>query len=389
MRPHLLIATTVPETLAFILKDQPRFLSRHLDVDIVTSPSHQWGELVAEQVPIHAVAMERGISPVRDLVSLCKMIWLMFKLRPDIVHSYTPKAGFVCMLAAWVCRVPIRVHTFTGLIWPTASGWRKSLLKAIDRLLCACATEIIPEGYGVLHDLNKCQITNKPLRVIGNGNIAGVDVEYFSPQALMDKGEGTLLRKYYGIARRDFVFIFVGRLNRDKGINELLEAFKQLPDRCRLLVVGALDESAPISMEALHVLNSHPRVHWMGFQQDIRPAVSVSDVLVLPSYREGFPNVILQAGAMELPVIATDISGCNEVITSGFNGWLVPTQNTEVLAETMYLALRTSASTLRYMGRSARIRVMDRFERTAHWHRMLMFYLTLYQEGRRNENTIK
>lgn len=376
---RLLIATTVPETLAFILKDQPRFLSLHFDVHIVTSTGIHWEKLAAEQVPTHAVEMQRGISPVYDIFSLFNMIWLLLKVKPDIVHSYTPKAGFICMLAALFCRVPIRVHSFTGLIWPTASGWRKSLLKAVDRLMCACATEIIPEGYGVLHDLEKYHITEKSLRVIGNGNIAGIDVEHFSPKGFMIDDECMRLKKYYGINRQDFVFIFVGRLNRDKGIHELLDAFKQLPDQCKLLVLGALDDSAPISKEALHVLSSHPRVHWMGFQEDIRPAILASDVLVLPSYREGFPNVVLQAGAMERPVIATDINGCNEMITSGFNGWLVPIKNAEVLSEMMYLAFKTSASTLRKMGSSARIRVVSRFERTAHWQRMLTFYQSLHE----------
>jgi hypothetical protein len=184
MRPRLLIATTVPETLAVILRDQPRFLGQHFDVDLVTSPGSKWCTLAHEGVPVHAVPMQRGISPIRDFVSVCRMVWLMLKLQPDIVHSYTPKAGLVCMLAAWVCRVPVRVHTFTVLIWPTAQGWKQSLLKVVDRLLCACATHIVPEGAGVLHDLQMGQITGKPLRVIGHGNIAGVDVGHFSPLAL-------------------------------------------------------------------------------------------------------------------------------------------------------------------------------------------------------------
>ena len=387
MRPRLLIATTVPETLAFILQDQPRFLSQYFDVDMVTSTGHHLEKLAFEQVPIHAIRMERGISPLSDLVSISRMIWLMLKLRPDIVHSYTPKAGFVCMLAAWICRVPVRVHTFTGLIWPNATGWRKSLLKTVDRLLCICATEIVPESAGVLYDLKKNQITEKPLRVIGYGNVAGVDVENFSPRAPGVKSACIQLQKRYGITRQNFVFVFVGRLNRDKGVNELLTAFIQLPDHCRLFVLGDLDDSAPISVETLHLLKLHHRVHFIGFQQDIRPAVLASDVLVLPSYREGFPNVVLQAGAMERAVIASDISGCNEVITSRFNGWLVPIKNINALANTMHLALATPPLVLQEMGRLGRIRVKNRFERGAHWQRMLIFYRSLYTKFMRNETT--
>jgi glycosyltransferase involved in cell wall biosynthesis len=374
MSSRLLIATTVPETLTVILRDQPRFLSQHFDVALVTSPGSELSTLAHEGVPVHAVPMQRGISPIRDFVSVCRMVWLMLKLRPDIVHSYTPKAGLVCMLAAWVCRVPVRVHTFTGLIWPTAQGWKQSLLKVVDRLLCACATHIVPEGAGVLQDLQMGQITGKQLRVIGHGNIAGVDVGHFSP---LDSGLAsacTLLRQRFGIGITDFVYVFVGRLNRDKGFNELLAAFGHLPDHCRLLVVGGVDETAPISDHVVQTLKSHPRIHWLGFQQDIRPALQAANVLVLPSYREGFPNVVLQAGAMERPVIATNISGCNEVITPGLNGWLVPVKDAAALAVTMHQALNSSTDVLQAMGRSARERVVDRFERGAHWQRMLSFY---------------
>ena len=182
------------------------------------------------------------------------------------------------------------------------------------------------------------------------------------------------LRKHCGIDQQGFVFVFVGRLNRDKGINELLTAFDQLPDCSQLLIVGGLDESAPISAQALHLLEAHPRVHWLGFQQDIRPALLAADVLVLPSYREGFPNVVLQAGAMGLPVIATNISGCNEVITPGLNGWLVPAKDSGALAQSMRLAMLSPPSVLKDMGCAARKRVVDRFERSAHWQRMLAFY---------------
>lgn len=377
MRPRLLIATTVPETLAIILREQPRYLAQHFDLALVTSPGAEFDCLLAEGVPVHQVPMQRGISPFQDVWSVCHMVWLMLQLRPQVVHSYTPKAGLVCMLAGWVCRVPVRVHTFTGLIWPTAQGWQQRLLKAVDRLLCACATHIIPEGAGVQHDLQVGRITQKPLQVIGHGNIAGVDVAHFSPNAPGLKGSGVQLRKTFGIHDTDVVFVFVGRLNRDKGLDELLAAFIQLPEHSHLLVVGGLDQAAPIGAASSRILQSHPRIHWLGFQEDVRPALQAANVLVLPSYREGFPNVLLQAGAMELPVVATDISGCNEVITHGLNGWLVPVKDVQALASAMNLALSSSSTQLRDMGQAARARIVERFERGEHWQRMLAFYRSL------------
>jgi glycosyltransferase involved in cell wall biosynthesis len=374
MKKKLIIATTVPETLAVILRDQPKFLNIHFDVSLVTSTGTELGLLSSENVPIHIVPMKRGISPAHDFVSLCRMILLFRSLRPDIVHSYTPKAGLVCMLAAWICRVPVRIHTFTGLIWPTQFGLLKVLLKMVDRILCSCATYIIPEGLGVLADLKSGQITIKPLEVIGHGNIAGVDVEYFSPLSSGLSDKRTNLLKTHLINQDDFVFAYIGRLNRDKGINELLAAFVKLPDHCRLLLVGALDETKPISPDTRRILDSHPRVHWLGFQQDVRPALLVANVLVLPSYREGFPNVVLQSGAMERPVIATNISGSNEAITPDFNGWLVLPGNAKDLELTMLQALAMPTPALHELGRNARQRVVARYERSAHWQRMLNLY---------------
>lgn len=380
MVTRLLIATTVPETLAVILRDQPRFLSQHFDVALVTSPCSELCTLAHEGVPVHAVPMQRGISPIRDFVSVCRMVSLMLKLRPDIVHSYTPKAGLVCMLAAWVCRVPVRVHTFTGLIWPTAKGWRRGLLMAVDRLLCACATQVVPEGLGVQRDLEIGRITAKPMQPIGNGNIAGVDVDLFSPEAEGLAEAGTHLRQSCGIQSGEFVYVYVGRLNRDKGLDELIGAFEGLPENCRLLIVGEVDKTAPLKDETMRNVQAHRRVHWLGFQHDIRPALMVADVLVLPSYREGFPNVVLQAGAMALPVIATDISGCNEVIEPGLNGWLVPAGNALRLQQAMKTAFEATPEVLHTKGQAARARVIERFERQGHWSRMVAFYRSVWVE---------
>jgi glycosyltransferase involved in cell wall biosynthesis len=376
-RQRLLIATTVPETFVHILRDQPKFLNQHFDVAMVTSPGPDAIALDHEGVPVYRVDMQRGIHLLRDVWSVLCMVRLLLKLRPDMVHSYTPKAGLVCMLAAWVCRVPVRVHTFTGLIWPTAQGWRRGLLVWADRLLCACATHVVPEGLGVKRDLDRGRITAKALQPIGSGNIAGVDVGYFSPEAAGLTQAAADLRIRCGIRTSDFVYVFVGRLNRDKGVDELMSAFEGLPETCSLLLVGGVDETAPVGDATMRRLQANSRVHWLGFQHDIRPCLKAADVLVLPSCREGFPNVVLQAGAMALPVVATDISGCNEVIEPGLNGWLVPARDAGALAHAMRFASQTKPEALLEMGFAARARVVERFERQGHWGRMLAFYQSL------------
>lgn len=372
---YILIATTVPDTLATILKGQPRYLATHFNVALASSP----GEFVShvalnEGLEIHTVPMSRGINPVSDLVSVVRMVRLLRKVQPKLVHSYTPKAGLVMMLAAYLCRVPVRVHTFTGLIFPTSRGFKQKLLIWIDRLICACATHIVPEGLGVKKDLEAYRITSKPLHVIGHGNIAGVETAYFSPMATGVGDAASELKTKLGIPDDAFVFCFVGRLNRDKGLVELMQAFSVLPGSAHLVLVGGLDHSAPIDQATLTAIESNPRVHQMGFLSDIRPVLYLADILVLPSYREGFPNVVLQAGAMELPVIATDINGCNEVIEPEFNGWLVPPRDAQNLATAMKQAMQTPADVRLEMGKRARSRIQERFERQQHWERMVEFY---------------
>lgn len=370
----LLVVTTVPETLSTILKGQPTFLSGHFRLRLATSPAVEIARIAEqEKVEVSSVPMVRGISPVRDLLSVMRMIVLLRQLRPDVVHSYTPKAGLVTMLAAWICRVPVRIHTFTGLIFPTASGAKQKLLIWIDRLICACATRVVPEGRGVAQDLRRFGITHKPLQVIGSGNIAGVNTAYFNPADADSVERAKTLRSALGIADPAFVFCFVGRLNRDKGLFELVRAFELL-EGAHLLLVGAHDQTAPLDAKTRQVLGEHPRIHHLGFQDDIRAALLSADVLVLPSYREGFPNVLLQAGSMALPVIASDVNGCNEIVTPGLNGWLVPSRSSEALRLAMQAAMETSEESLVAMGRAARLHVKACFEQEAHWQRMVEFY---------------
>lgn len=380
---RLLIVTTVPETLATILKGQPRHLSSCFEVMLASGSADSLEQVQqVEGIKVHVVPMVRGIHLLTDLRAVLHMVRLIGALRPDAVHSYTPKAGLVTMLAAWLCRVPVRVHTFTGLIFPTAHGLMQRVLIWVDRLICACATKVVPEGEGVKRDLVAFGITRKPLQVIGHGNIAGVDTSWFSPSIPTVVASGEDLRKQLGISPDDFVFVFVGRLNKDKGLLELMQAFVDLPASAHLLLVGGLDASAPIAAKVVAAIRDHPQVHELGFVHDVRPALRAANVLVLPSYREGFPNVVLQAGAMGLPVIATDINGCNEVIEPGFNGWLVEPRNADSLHAAMLEACRASAETLVGMGKRARERIQQRFEQKQHWANMVAFYTRLLNAQR-------
>jgi glycosyltransferase involved in cell wall biosynthesis len=306
------------------------------------------------------------------------MVLVIIRFRPDVVHSYTPKAGLVNAVAAWLCRVPHRVHTFTGLIFPTRQGIMQQLLIRVDRLICQLCTRVVPEGDGVRGDLERFGVTNKLLKKIGNGNIAGVDLGYFDPDDAGTRAAAADLAATFN-ERYDAVFCYVGRINLDKGIGELIAAFTRLSleKQVLLLVVGDYEKRHTVAIDVRSALHDHQGVRMLGFLEDIRPVLLASDCLVLPSYREGFPNVVLQAGAMAKPAIVTDISGCNEIIECQFNGLLVPPRNSVELYEALKLFTSFPSSKQKELGRAARKRVFERFERQAYLQKLLEFYREL------------
>ena len=361
-------------SLDILLQGQLRMLSEHYEVVAVSSPGRDLEKVEKrEGVRTVAVPMERQISPIRDLVSLFRLIRLFHREKPWMVHSLTPKAGLLAMIAAWICRVPVRIHSFTGLVFPTASGLKQKILIATDSITCACATTVLPEGKGVQKDLERFRITSKPLNIIGNGNINGIDLEFFDQTpAILEQAE-----KY----RKEEVltFCFVGRIVRDKGINELVSAFHRLHQtypNTRLVLVGPFEEQLdPVLPETRQAIEQQAAIEWMGWQDDIRPFLAASEVFVFPSYREGFPNVVLQAGAMGLPCIVTDINGSNEIISEGINGCIIPSQNEQALYEAMEKMLNLEER--QKLAQQARPQIANRYERKALWKELLKFYRSL------------
>ena len=296
------------------------------EVIALSSPDADLKELGnRESVRTIGVPMERHVSPLKDFVSLVRLTKVLRKERPDMVHSMTPKAGLLCMMAAKMAGVPVRLHTFTGLVWPTATGISRQILMMTDKMTCACATHIIPEGDGVKQDLQRC-ITTKPMKVLGYGNVRGVDLEYWK-------------RTVPKVADGVHTFVFVGRIVRDKGVNEMIAAFVRLHQEhanTRLVLVGPYEEKLdPILPETKQLIDTCEAIESVGNQKDVRPFYEQGDVFVFPSYREGFPNVVIEAGAMGLPSIVTDINGSREIIENGVNGVVIPSHDTQALYEAM------------------------------------------------------
>jgi glycosyltransferase involved in cell wall biosynthesis len=371
-KKKLVIATTVADTL-MLFKGQLRYLNKHFDLTLMTSPGKFVEQVIRnEGVSIVLVPMRRGISPFYDVHSIIIAIWHISKIKPDIVHSFTPKAGFIFMLASFLCSIDSRVHTFTGLIFPTATTIKRKLLMAMDSLICFLSTQVVAEGNGVAQDLKNNNITKKSLMVIGNGNIAGVDTYFFSKDNYEINITNSCLSEIV-IPSNHFVFSFIGRVHRDKGLNELVKAFAKVSNST-LLIVGPDDENGPLDALTLDLIEGNPRIHKMGYVQDVRPILQASDCLVLPSYREGFPNVLLQAGAMSVPIIATNINGSNEIVVHGYNGWLVQPKNIDELCSTMLLASTCPRDILLEMGANSKNLIQEKFEQSLHWDRMRLFY---------------
>jgi len=246
----------------------------------------------------------------------------------------------------------------------------------MDSLLCKCATNIYPEGEGVKRDLIQFKITNKPLYVLANGNINGIDLEYFNSENNSELELGKL-RTSLGINSNDFVFIFVGRIVADKGINELIAAFSKLSEHkknVKLLLVGPLEQNSnPISKETVLEIHQNINIISTGYQDLVRDYFSLANVLVFPSYREGFPNVVLQAGAMGLPSIVSNINGCNEIIINNYNGIIIPVKNELTIFDAMQLLLEDE-SLCRKMKANARLNVESRFNQQAVWKAILDEY---------------
>ncbi|CAI9679927.1 MULTISPECIES: glycosyltransferase [Elizabethkingia] len=384
-RFKIIRTSTVPESLFSLLKGQLSFLSNYYEVIGISSDNEFLSETAKrEKVKVLAVNMERGISPFKDFVSLLKLYKQLKKEQAIIVHSITPKAGLLTMLAGKMAGVPIRMHTFTGLVFPTRTGIMQKLLIKMDQLLCWAATNIYPEGNGVKNDLINYKITSKPLKVIANGNVNGIDLEYFNPNEITDEQKNTLRHKLK-IQTADFVFIFIGRLVGDKGINELIEAFSSIEIRNKkLLLVGPMEEGLdPLKKETLDEINSNPSIIRVGFQYDVRPFLAIANVLTFPSYREGFPNTVIQAGAMGLPSIVTNINGCNEIILEGQNGTIIPVKDVLSLKNAM-VEMISRIDYYNMLKEQCRSMIESRYKQSVVWNALLEEYAKLIEDNNTN-----
>lgn len=365
MKKKILRITTVPISLKILLKEQLKYMNKYFEVVGVSSEGDELRDVESDEgIRVVELDMSRKITPFKDFISLFKMIVLILKEKPDIIHTHTPKAGIIGMLASWICRVPVRLHTVAGLPVMEASGKKKDLLLFVEKLTYFCSTKVYPNSYGLQkYILDNKLAKSEKLKVIGHGSSNGIDTDYFNPSLFsMDKNSD------------EFVFIFIGRVVKDKGVNELLFAFDELSKEyknIKLKIVGKFENDLdPISNDSIKILNSNKNIINVGFQTDIRPYLASSDCFVLPTYREGFPNVVLQACSMKLPCVVTNINGCNEIIQDGYNGLIVESKNKNDLFNAMkrFIDDKTLGKKL---ALNSRKNIVEKYDRKK-FHQMLL-----------------
>ena len=383
MRPQLIRITTVPVSLKTLLKGQHRFMSENgYDVVGVSSEGKALHDVHEnEGVRVVALEMTRTISLFKDLKALWGFYRLCIKEKPLMVHSHTPKAGIVGMLGAKLAGVPIRLHTVAGLPLMEAIGLKRKVLDIVEKLTYSCANMVYPNSKGLYDFILNNRFTNKEkLKVIASGSSNGIDTSFFDPQQISLEQQSQL-KEDLNISVSDFVFVFVGRLVKDKGINELVSAFSNLKGHnAKLLLVGTFEEELdPLLPETLNDIESNNNILSVGWQSDVRPYLAIANALVFPSYREGFPNVVMQAGAMGLPSIVTDINGCNEIIEEGVNGIIIPPKDVVALKSAMTEMLENK-DLYQHLKSNAREMIVSRYEQKMVWEALLDEYMKLISE---------
>jgi glycosyltransferase involved in cell wall biosynthesis len=377
----LLHITTVPSSLTFFRGQLGYMQARGLRVHALSSPGvdlHAFAE--QEGVSVIAVEMPRRITPLRDLSAVVKILREMRRVRPAIVHAHTPKGGLLGMVAAAVHRAPVRIYHMRGLPMMGARGVRRRLLWVTEWLACRLAHQVLCVSHSVRAEAVDAGICpSEKIKVLLGGSGNGVDATgRFDPGRYND-GVRREVRARFGIPGDAVVIGFVGRIVRDKGVVELADAWlelRELHPHLHLLLVGPFEPQDPVPTETERLLQGDSRVHLAGMDWNTPPLYAAMDVVALPTYREGFPNVPLEAAAMRLPVVATRIAGCIDAVADGITGSLVPPRSATALREVLGRYLDDPELRLEH-GTAGRERVLREFRQEVLWEALYAEYTRL------------
>ncbi len=339
--------TTVPISLDLLLTDQMKFMkSKGIDVTMISNSGEQVDRLIKQQECPHIeVNLTRQITPIADLKALAHLIKIFKTHQPDIVHTHTPKAGLLGMIAAKFCSVPLRLHTIAGLPLMTATGLKKRILFQTEKITYWGAHKVLPNSKSLRsYMLQNRMIKEEKLAMIGKGSTNGIDIERFSLSKITDKEKESIKEKI-NYTDSDFVIIAIGRVVRDKGIIELVHTFSKLSQEhppIKLVLLGPMENQRAeenIPLDILDTIDTHPRIIHINWSDQVEHYLSIANLLVHASHREGFPNVLLQAGAMGCPIVCSNIPGNIDIVEDQKTGLLYEVKNEEQMKKAMERAI--------------------------------------------------
>jgi len=381
---RLIHVTTVPMTLLVLFQGQMEYMRQQgLEVIGVSSPGPILQKVAErDRIPVYGVSMVRGISPLADLVALARLWRLFRRFRPAIVHGHTPKAAFLSMLAATLAFVPVRFYSVRGLMIEILKGWRSRLLRMVEWITCRCAHRVLGISFSVASVMvQEGLCPSDKIKVLHKGCSNGVNSERFNRKRVAAEAVDRF-RSQSRLPADVPVIGFVGRLVRDKGIHELIAAWNLLRPEfsdLHLLMVGPFETRDAVTLPVAEQIYNDPRIHHIEWLDDVVPAYMVMDLLFLPTYREGFSNVVLEAAAMELPVVATKVTGCVDAVVDGVTGILVPPRDPNALADAIRKLLKDQELRQR-IGKAGRERVVRDFKPEDIWEALYQEYVRLLKE---------
>jgi glycosyltransferase involved in cell wall biosynthesis len=382
--PRILHVTTVPLTLRFLSGHVQYAKRKGFDVHVLSSPGALLDAFGRDmQIDVHSTLMPRRITPIGDLGALWQVARIIHQIRPTIVDGHTPKGGLLAMMAATLCRVPVRIYHLHGLPMETATGFKQHLLRSTEQTACALSHQVICMSKSLRELAVRERLCSADkIKVIHHGNIDGIEADSRFDPARIPVEVAPLLRDRYQIPREALVLGFVGRIVRDKGLIELVQAWQALRQEfasLHLLIAGPFESEDPIPVAIEAILRNDPRIHLAGEVADVASIYRTLDLLVLPTYREGFGTVLLEAAAMEIPVVATRITGCIDAVRDGETGTLVPARDAEALASAVRAYLDNPDLRRRH-GKRGRQRVLRDFNPEVIREALYQEYLRLLDE---------
>ena len=371
MKKKICFVVSAPITAKAFLIKHFEYLSKEFDITLVANFETQADFEIPFVKNTKHIAIHRSINPLKDFLALIQLYFFFKKESFQVVHSVTPKAGLLAMTAAWLSRIPVRIHIFTGQVWHTQSGLKKQFLKFLDRLLVWFTTHILVDGQSQRQFLiaNKI-ITDKNSWVLGKGSISGVDVQKFNPSSEIRN----LYRKQLNFQNNDVVFAFLGRMNTDKGILDLAKAFQKLHadfSNVKLLLIGFDEENMQEKIREMHTEN----IIYFGPTPKPHEVLQAADVFCLPSYREGFGTSVIEASLLELPIICSDTYGLAETIVENKTGLRHEVKNVSQLYNQMKLLVQNEV-TRTFLGKNGRQYVLEHFSADE----ISLQWLTFYKE---------